>query len=320
MGFLKSFFSGKSESPEKEQKKNEQKNFEIFKYDGMRAQRMGRLDYAVKCFVEALALQKDFETMGYLAQAYTQTNELEKARQVLDEMVAMEPHHTATLLTLANLCYMQEDYPGMAEAARKAIAAEEGNAVAHYLLGKAEQGRGEELMCIAHLTRAIVLNDEFIEARLLRAEALMKMGQQQEAQEDIKAVLLQDADNESALLLRGKSREALQQPKAAETDYARIIELNPFNEQAYLALGNLYIGQKRMQEAISLLDDAIDLNPNFAQAYHERGRAKLLNGDKEGSLEDMKKELELNPKEAEALNGHYDNQPTGVRQTDILGL
>ena len=44
-----------SQLPEEKQKNN-QKNFEIFKYDGMRAQRMGRADYAIKCFTEALAL------------------------------------------------------------------------------------------------------------------------------------------------------------------------------------------------------------------------------------------------------------------------
>ena len=44
MGFFKSFFSGKQEKPETEKQKNDQKNFEIFKYEGMRAQRMGRPD------------------------------------------------------------------------------------------------------------------------------------------------------------------------------------------------------------------------------------------------------------------------------------
>ena len=84
MGFFKSFFSGKSDSPANEKQKNEQKNFEIFKYDGMRAQRMGRTDYAIKCFTEALAIQEDFETMGYLAQVYTQTSELDEAHKLLE--------------------------------------------------------------------------------------------------------------------------------------------------------------------------------------------------------------------------------------------
>ena len=66
MGFFKSFFSGKSDSPANEKQKNEQKNFEIFKYDGMRAQRMGRTDYAIKCFTEALAIQEDLRPWATL--------------------------------------------------------------------------------------------------------------------------------------------------------------------------------------------------------------------------------------------------------------
>ena len=98
--FFKSFFSGKSETPESEKQKNDQKNFEIFKYDGLRAQRMGRPDYAVKCFTEALAIQEEFETMGYLSQLYIQMGETAKARELLEKMAAMEPHLTSTFLTL----------------------------------------------------------------------------------------------------------------------------------------------------------------------------------------------------------------------------
>ena len=173
--FFKSFFSGKSETPESEKQKNDRKRFEIFKYDGLRAQRMGRPDYAVKCFTEALAIEEDFETMGYLSQLYIQTGETEKARELLEKMAIMEPHVTNTFLTLANVCFIQEDYKAMEEAASKAIAIEEGNAVAHYLLGKARKGQDDDLMTIAHLTKAIALKDDFLEARLMRAEALLKM-------------------------------------------------------------------------------------------------------------------------------------------------
>ena len=185
MGFFKSFFSGKQDKPETEKQKNNQKNFEIFKYDGMRAQRMGRPDYAIKCFTEALAIQDDFETMSYLSQVYVQTNALSEAHELLERMAKLEPEHTSTFLTLANVCYLQEDYQAMAEAAQKAIEIEEGNAMAHYLLGRAKQGMDDGIMSIAHLTKAIVLKDDFTEARLLRAEALTKMQQYNEAMEDI---------------------------------------------------------------------------------------------------------------------------------------
>lgn len=318
--FFKSFFSGKSDTPENEKQKADQKNFEIFKYDGLRAQRMGRPDYAVKCFTEALAIEEDFETMGYLSQIYIQMTELDKAREILNRMAEMEPTLTSTFLTIANVCYMQEDYENMEAAATKAIELEEGNAMAHYLLGKAMNGAGNDLMTIAHLTKAIVLKDDFTEARLLRAEALLKMNQLSEASEDIDAILAQNPDEEAGILLHGKLKEAEGKPEEAEADYLHVTEMNPFNEQAYLYLGQLFITQKKLSEAIALFDEAIDLNPNFGAAYHERGRAKLLNGDKDGSIEDMKKALELNPKESENLNGQFGNQAEKPSDSVFGGL
>lgn len=316
--FFKSFFSSKADSPEEEKKKTARKNFEIFKYDGLRAQRMGRPDYAVKCFTEALAIEEDFETLGYLSHLYIQLGELDKAHGLLNRMIELEPDLTSTYLTLSNLCYMQEDYKEMADAAQKAIALEEGNAAAHYLLGKATNGMNDGIMTIAHLTKAIALKENFTEARLLRAEALLNMQQYKEAMEDINAILAQNPDEEAAFLLRGKIEEATGKPEEAEADYRNITEINPFNEQAYLYLGQLYITQKKLSEAIGLFDEAIELNPNFAAAYHERGRARLLNGDKEGSTEDMKKSLELNPKEGENLSGQFNNQQGS--SPNVLGL
>ena len=124
--------------------------------------------------------------------------------------------------------------------------------MAHYLLGKADNGQGDGIMCIAHLTKAIVLKDDFTEARLLRAEALTKMQQYKEAMEDIDAILAQDPDDENAILLRGKIKEATGAEAEAEADYLHITELNPFNEQAFLYLGQLYIVQKKLTEAIAL--------------------------------------------------------------------
>lgn len=308
--FFKSFFSGKSETPEREKRKNDQKKFEVFKYDGLRAQRMGHPDYAVKCFTEALAIEEDFETMGYLSRLYIQLGDMAKARELLEKMAAIEPHVTSTFLTLANVCFILEDYQAMEEASNRAIAIEGGNAVAHYLLGKARKGQDDDLMTIAHLTKAVTLKDDFMEARLLRAEALLNLKQYKAMMEDIDAVLAQNPEEEVAILLRGKVKEANGQVGEAEADYQLVTKINPFNEQAYLDLGQLYISQKKLTEAIALFDEAIDLNPNFTEAYKERGRAKLLNGDKDGSVEDMKKSLELNPKKEAGLNGEFNSLGT----------
>lgn len=316
--FLKSFFLGKQDSQVDEKQKNEQKNFEIFKYDGIRAQRMGRPDYAEKCFTEALAINEDFETMGHLSQLYIQTGELAKSIELLERMASLEPHMVSTFLTLANVYFIQEDYAAMESTAQKAIHADANDPTAYFLLAKSYKGLGNQLMAVAHSTKAISLKEDFVEARLMRAEVLIEMQQFKEASDDITYILSQNSNEETALLLRGKVKEAEGDEEGAEADYRLVTEINPFNEQAYLYIGKLLITQKKLETAISIFDEAIELNPNFAEAYKERGKAKLLNGDKEGSVEDMKKSLELNPKEGVALNGQFNNQEN--QSTNVLGI
>ena len=49
MGLLSSLFGG-GKPNEDQQAKQEKKNFEILKYDGIRARNMRQLPYAIKCF------------------------------------------------------------------------------------------------------------------------------------------------------------------------------------------------------------------------------------------------------------------------------
>lgn len=316
--FLKSIFGGKSEQNAGQEN---HKNFEIFKYDGLRAQRMGKLDYAAKCFNEALAIEEDYETLGYLAQLYIQTNELDKAHDKLVRMTELEPSLADSFIALANLCYMQSKYDEMERAAQRAVENNPESAVGYYLLAKAVREGGNEIMCIAHLTKAISLKEDFVEALLMRAEVLMGMQQYAEAAKDVDAALQAAPEEENAVLLHGKLLEAQGNTDEAERNYRQVIETNPFCEQAFLNLGQLYISTKRLDEAISLFDDAIELSPEFAKAYYERGRAKLLNGDKEGAMEDSRKAMELQPKAEEALNGMFgNNAPQQEERVNILGI
>ena len=60
MGLFSSlFFSEKTE--EDQQQKADHKKFDVLKYDGIRAQRFGKTEYALKCFTEALKYKEDFD-------------------------------------------------------------------------------------------------------------------------------------------------------------------------------------------------------------------------------------------------------------------
>ena len=306
MGFLKALFGG-SQTPEEKQEKENKKNFDILKYDGIRAMRIGKLTYAIKCFEEATALQEDIETMQHQADAYVRVNRMDDARKMMERMTELSPEQPHLFLLLANLCYMQEDYAGMNEACQKAIKLNDSNASTYFISAKANIGLGNGIQAIAMLTKAIMLNDEFIEAYQLRAEVLWAMRQYKDANEDIEKLLSMNPEDENALLLKAEILATSGEDANALKLIEQVLALNPFNEKAYLLKGSYFLSKQAFDEAIAVYDEALEISPNFAQAYHERGRVKLAKGDKEGSMEDMKRAIELSPENGANISGEYNN-------------
>lgn len=304
MNIFKSLFSGnKSEDPKKE----ENKNFNILKYDGIRAMHIGKTKYAIRCFEEAVAIKDDTETLSLLAKAYSVDEDFNKAISTYEHLLSTTPNDTNNYLSFASILYMQEKYEYMNEICNKAIAIDDKNATLYYLSSKAYIGQKNDIMAIAMLTKAITLKEDYEEALLSRAETLKRMGQLNDGMKDIETILGQNPDNENALLLKGEILISQKNnPEAIET-LKIVLELNPFNENAYLLLGGLYETDKNIESALRIYNEAIDINPTFIKAYKERGRIKLINGDKNGSVEDMKKVMELSPKESEKIDGEYNN-------------
>lgn len=302
MSLFSSLFGGNKDT--EAQKK---KDFDILKYDGIRAQRIGKLTYAIQCFKEAIGIQEDLETMNHLATAYTQMNQMEEACAVVMRMTEIAPEDPGNFLTLANLHYMMENYQKMDEACKKALVINEQIPVAYYLSAKAAIGLNNAIQAIAMLTKAIVLDENFAEAYQLRAEVLWSLHQAKDAAEDIQKLLALNPEDESALLLKGEILAVNGEGENALELFNQVLALNPFNEKAYILKGSYYLFQKEFEKALEVYNEALEVHPNFAQAYHERGRVKLAKGDKEGSIEDMKKAIELAPENSANINGEYHN-------------
>ena len=272
MGFWKTFFGGEPDSPEEEKKNAEAKNFDLLKYDGVKALRIHQTDYAIRCFREALKIQDDAETHDYLQQALTASGQLDEALAELQTMLALQPGNVRIMLQAAHVAFMLDDYTQMASLCEQAIAVDANNAYAHYQLAQAQLGQGDAINAIAQLTQAIALNEQLGEARLLRAQTLMRMGELKGAREDTDWLLAHTEEHEDVLLMAARLSAAEGKTDEALLIYNKVEEMNPFQ-----------------------LD-----------ALRERGRLKMDSGDKKGAEEDMRKLLELNPGELDGANGEYE--------------
>jgi tetratricopeptide (TPR) repeat protein len=271
MGFWKVLFGGKDMTPEEEQQEREQKNFDLLKYDGVKALKMGQVDYAVKCFEEALKLKDDLESRDYLSQALIRQGSLDEAANVLQQLAETQPGNVALLLRLAHVEFMMEDYEQMGKVCEQAVAADENSSEAYYYYAQAKLGQGDAVGGIAMLTKAISLHEDNAEAYLLRARTLLAMGDVKGAGDDAAWLLENIGDHEEVLLLCARVAVAKQQTDEAADYYNKVIEANPFS----------------------------------LEAYQERGQLRYALGDKVGAKEDLDKVLELNPNALADVNGEY---------------
>ena len=318
MGFFKTLFGGGVSDPVEEQKKQIQKEFEILKYDGIRAHRMHRMDYARKCFEEAIKLQDDFETYAQLVQLLFETGDFQAALGPLNHMAKAEPHIAETFISLATVHFMLGNYQEMADNAQLAIDKAPDNVQAYYLKGKAMQGLAQEDEAVNLFTKAIDLQSDFAEALLLRGQIYVRQAKLTEALTDAEAVIASGKEVESGLLLRGSVKEVENQSEEAESDYRQVLELDPFNQQAYIYIGKLYMKNERYADAISIMDDAIEVCPVFAHAYEVRAEAKNLSGDAEGAAKDASAAANL--KAASEVTSEVVDPAASIKEIDILHL
>lgn len=276
MNFFKKLFGSQNTSEEVK----EEKNFDVLKYDGVRALRMQQFDYAAKCFVLALELNADdLECCDYLSQAYISLGDMQNAYTQLMAISAAQPNNVAVLLRMADVLYMTEDYAAMAEVCEKALQLDSENIMTYYIYAKAYKGLNDLDAAIAMLSKAIDRREDFDVARLLRGNVLLENNQTAEAALDADNLYQRIEENEDVLLLKARVEKALGNLKEAEKVYTKAIDFNPFLIEAY----------KERSEVRSALGDT-------AGAKEDQTRVNEMEQDipqpTEGIEENIKKKMQ----------------------------
>lgn len=278
MNFLKALFGGSEVIPEEEKQSNDERQFDLMKYDGVKAMKIGRFDYAQRCFEEALKLRDDLEVRDYLSRVLIRLDRLDDALAELQRLADAQPQNVAVLQTMAHVAYMQEDYQRMAAICEQALTVDETSSTTYLLFAQSALGQGDPVNSIARLTKAITLDEQNADARLMRGQILLRLGDVSGAGEDAQWLVDHVADHEDVLLLAARVAHAKGEDDTAITLYNKVVDMNPF----------------------------------ALEAYQERGKICFDRGDKQQAEADMRKVLELNPQQLADVSGDYSAE--GVEQ------
>ena len=261
MNFFKALFGGKDENPEEKRQAEEAKNFEILKYDGVKALKIRQWQQAIRCLSHALSIREDLECRDYLSQALIQDNQLTAAYEELQKLHEAEPDNQDILQRMANVAFVMEDYGAMASSCEKALLISKDNPEIYYLYGRACMGQEDLTNAIAMFTKAISLNEDYRDAYLMRAGVMLQRGDVEAAEQDCQWLLERASSVEDVLILKAK----------VET-----------------AKGNY-------SEALSYYDKVIEGNPFSIEGFTLRAELKKQMGDQQGAEEDLARLHEINP-------------------------
>lgn len=261
MGFFKTLFTGKEDTPEEKEQERQRNDFDMFKYDGIQAMRIGQTDFAIQCLQHALDIHDDLETRQHLANALLRRDDFDGAIHQLTHLVALDPENESFAISLAELYYQQEDYEHATEASDGAAAQFPHLPQPHHILAKIYRAEGKLIEAVGEATVAISLDANFDEAYQLRASILAEMGQYAEAEADADHVLAGNADADVALKIKAQCLQVGGHADEAEHIYRHLIDLNPFDTDAYRLLGLLLIQQGRKEEAANLAKEALASDP-----------------------------------------------------------
>lgn len=185
------------------------------------------------------------------------------------------------------------------------------------------------------LTKAIEQEDGFHEARLARAEAALRLGRLNQAQDDlalltstyrdstrfylVRGNLMNDrnqkgaayADFDKAILLDGNNLEALVNRGAllfedgkteeAKKDFLKALSLNPTQKEALNNMGLVLVRENNPSEALGYFEKVLIRVPNEALTLNNKGEALFKLGRNEEALGALTRSLELKPDNGHAL-------------------
>ena len=254
----------------------------------------GKYDYAIADLKFAIKIDSlNPEYRHLISDAYLNYGHAQEAESALNDVLRLFPERIPTLLKLAELKYILEEYDGSILTVNEIVRIDPQNAEAYFMLGM-------DFLALKDQARAINSFQTAVELDSKLTDAWIYLGELYEERKDPKALQYY----ESAILSNPESMQArhakayyLQNhndiPGAIELYRAIIIEDKSYTD-AYLNSGILYLELDSLDKAYEQFNLLVGINPTNHYGFYYRGVVNEKQGKKEAALKDYSSAHNLN--------------------------
>ncbi len=225
-------------------------------------------DKALETMQKASSLKKeDLNILVGIAQLYLENMQIEKASETLDKILEKENGHVEASFLKGRVYLVNKDFDNALPLFDLTVSDRPNNAMAHYFKALCLLGKGEEKPAQSSLLKAVELNSQLLDARLILAEFYLQERNIDLARQQIDTAFELDSNNIKVLMLKG----------------------------------NLKILEKNSNEAEALFMQVTKTFPDYAPGYVKLGLLYGLTGEHEKALENLEKAINMDPKQMDAL-------------------
>jgi len=251
----------------------------------------------------------------HLAETLAGLGRLDEAESEFRALVEWQPRNPRALLGLARVTYQQGNLDEASSTARRVVERVPKLRSAHVLLAEIHRRRGDsaaeqsELDLLPGLAE-MEWSDPFMmeideqrvgsQARIERAEAMLRRGQKGEAVAELQAAVHAAPESFQAWLRLGRLFNEVGDRAAAEPPLRKALGLRP---EAFDALGELGVslqGQKKYTDAVDVYHKVLKVNPRHALAHFNLAHCQEKLGDPAAAAKSLKAALESKPEFARA--------------------
>jgi tetratricopeptide (TPR) repeat protein len=229
--------------------------------------RRNSYDKALEAFEKALAVKKDDPNILLLiGQLQLDFKHPEEGEATIDRALELDKGHLAANFLKGRLYLQRKDFANALERFDHVTRESPRNAAAYYFKALCQIGKGEPKLAEQNLVKAVELNPQLLNARLLLGETYLRERNEDLAREQIEAALRQAPTNTKVLMLSGNLKILERDAKGAEAAFKKVVELDPTFAPGYVRLGLLYNLTGRKADALKQFQRALDLDPQQTDA------------------------------------------------------
>jgi tetratricopeptide (TPR) repeat protein len=238
-----------------------------------------------------------------LVDAHFARNETRPAKDILESMEKKFPGNVETLLKLAEIYYLVQNYQKGIDYVNKALKIDEHLAKAYYIKGTIYRESGDTSKAISSLETAAEQDNRYEDA-FYDIGIMYAARKNPVALEYYNNALRINPENPNTLYARARLLQDLGRIDEAIAAYEKITSENPDCENCFYNLGAIWLEVKKdPKKALGFFTRAIEINPSYVEAYFARGYTYTKLKDKESAKADYNMCLRITPNYNPAVEG-----------------